>query len=224
MKESRSIFKKRIVGVIAIVIIAGLVAGIAIAIINVRSFLTSVQAHNNLKWIAVSLHHYHDDFDCFPPATTQYGSKKHSWRSLLEEYITQSPPVYDRAQEWDSESNVSDLSLRYDAFAYQYLALVGPNTVWNPEKPITIRDIKDGTSNTAMLIGVRNTGVRWHQPVDALASSDGALTLDGQPLDLSHDIYIVTADGGVHYFADGISPETMRNLLTIDGGDDPFYW
>ena len=50
------------------------------------------------------------------------------------------------------------------------------------------------------------------------------LTVHDEALDLSSDVFFVTADGTVRYTADGISAETLAALVTIDAGDTVDDW
>src|SRR5215471_3767238 len=47
------------------------------------------QCKNNLKQIAMALHHYADDYHALPPAYTvdAYGNPLHSWRTLILPYL-----------------------------------------------------------------------------------------------------------------------------------------
>lgn len=74
------------------------------------------------------------------------------------------------------------------------------------------------------MIAVRNTGATWHQPVDADVNDSGKLTVNNRELDLSTDLYFVTADGSITHAAKGIAPHTMSALLSINAGDAVAEW
>jgi len=200
---------------------------------NVRRSLLLKQTHNDLKWIGLALHNYHDTYGSFPPVVLRDGSgnSMHSWRSLIQVEMATIVETadrfdsYDLSQSWDSEANQkSVLDHRFGTHPYQILAVVGPNAAWLDEGTRSFSDFKDGAGNSILLIAVRNTGVAWHQPVDAVVSDSGTLSVNDRELDLSSDVFVVTVDGAVRYVANGIAPKTMSALLTINAGDEIAEW
>ena len=195
---------------------------------NLRQGMLSKQTYNDLKWIAHALHNYHDVHGSFPPvvARDSNGKPRHSWRSLIQTDLREIVPTddrfdaYDLSQAWDHQDN--QRSIRYHRFGfhpYQVLATVGPNCAWLADGVRSMSDFKDGTSNSILLIAVRNTGMQWHEPVDAVVGDSGSLSVNGTKLDLSRDVYLVTADGSVTYRGNGIKSHMLAPLLTIDAGD-----
>ena len=45
---------------------------------------------------------------------------------------------------------------------------------------------------------------------------NGSLSADGRVLDLSHDVFVLKADGLVPYAANGLKPEVLPALLSVD--------
>jgi hypothetical protein len=93
---------------------------------------------------------------------------------------------YRKDEPWDSEHNMQILvqmpdffrstGMPSDATETRYLAPVGLGTAFDPAKPIRIRDISDGTSNTLMIVQSPQESVPWTKPVDLpvnLAVSQG---------------------------------------------------
>lgn len=215
----------------ALAVLAGVLVVNGIA--NIRRSLLLKQTHNDLKWIVMALHSYHDTHGRFPPAVLRDGNGNpiHSWRSLIRGEMANIVETadrfdsYDLSQPWDSQTNQQSISdHRFGTYPYQILAVVGPNAAWRADGTRSLSEFKDGTGNTILLIAVRNTGAPWHQPVDAMVSDSGRLSVNNRELDLSTDVFVVTADGSVRYAPNGIAPNTMSALLTINAGDEVADW
>lgn len=200
---------------------------------NVRQSLLLKQTHSDLDWIVMALHNYHDAHGSFPPAVVRddSGNPIHSWRSLIQsemKHIAETEDrfdAYDLSQPWYSQVNQESISHhRFGFHPYQMLAVVGPNAAWHPTRTRSISDFSDGTHNTLLLIAVRDSGVAWHEPVDAVVTASGTLSVNNRELDLSSDVFVATADGTVKSFLNGISDETLSVLLTIDAGDTIGDW
>ena len=84
-----------------------------------------------------------------------------------------------------------------------------------------MRDIKDGTSKTLIVIEVdADHEVPWMSPRDA----DEKLLLGlGPDSKLSHSgrgVNAIAADASVHFLVLPIPADTLRALISIDGGDN----
>jgi hypothetical protein len=83
-----------------------------------------------------------------------------------------------------------------------------------------LREFTDGTSQTILVIAVRDSGIPWNQPTDAVVTDAGTLTVNGRPLDVAGvEVFVLKADGTVSFFKRGIEQTLLRALLTIDAGD-----
>jgi len=190
------------------------------------SFARLSQANHELKWIVIALHQYHDTFGRFPPHIVRdQNGNLHSWRSLVQENLMD-PSIrelradYNFTEPWNSPANRnSSFSARFDRSRYRALAVVGPRSAWRAEGARSLSEFKDGNDKTILLIGLPNTGIAWHEPDDAVVSPAGTLLLKNLPFDSSADFFVVTADGSVHYYKQGLSPDVLAALLTIDAGD-----
>ncbi len=192
------------------------------------------QCKNNLKQIGLALHNYHDQYRAFPPAYTvdSDGKPLHSWRTLtlpFMEYKT----LYDKidlTKPWDDPVNAEVFQLN-DVEAYRcpsqpgpathtiYLAVVTSNSCLRPGESARLSDIKDGNSNTLMVIEVDSDhAVPWRAPLDA----DEALFLGINPTSkLFHTggTHVLVADGAVRFLRASISAETRLGLISIDGNE-----
>jgi len=57
-----------------------------------------------------------------------------------------------------------------------------------------------------------------------LVFNASTLTVAHKPLQLSHDVFVLTADGAVRYCAAGIPRDALVPLITADVGDSVPEW
>jgi type II secretory pathway pseudopilin PulG len=196
-----------------------------------------VASENNLKQIGLALHNYHDTFKRFPPAyeCDASGRPVHSWRVLISFFLESRNPmaVYDFTQPWDSPKNRSletTFSIAFDSpldrrsgkCMTNYVAIVGPGTMWSGPESHRIADLKDGTSNTIMVVEISNSDIHWMEPRD-LPIEDLEAWLDPQHKPrLGGEIQgglVAYADGSVHYLPREVTIKELRALLTPAGND-----
>ncbi len=197
---------------------------------------------NNLKQFGIALWNYHDTFKQFPPAyvADAEGKPMHSWRILLlpffeEEGLKELYKQYDFNEPWNGRHNSkladkmpavfrcpSDESKWNEA---NYVAVVDPETAWPGASTLNVRQIKDGTSNTIMLVEVADSGINWLEPRDLTL---GQAMRGFNPADIRPAISskhadganCLFADGSVHFLSNEIEPDLLRALLTANGGED----
>lgn len=209
--------------------IGGVVASVAVP---VRNSLLLKQTHHDLRWIGMALHRYHDEQGAFPPVVVRDGEGVaiHSWRSLIEPQmaaIVETPDdftSYEMSEPWNSPGNSNTSSRhRFGSHPYQFLAIVGPQAAWRADGTRQLTEFTDGPRATVLVIGLRRTGVDWHEPRDA-AFDGNLIHLDGRPLDLTQDVFLLTADGMVRYHKDGLPAEILAAMITIAGGETVTEW
>jgi hypothetical protein len=200
------------------------------------------QCENNLKQIGLALHTYHDQYDCFPPAfvADAKGRPMHSWRVFLLPYLNQGPlyAQYRFDEPWDGPNNgklADKLVAAYNcpsdkrgngknaATMTSYVAVVGPETMWPEDSTTGIRDIKDGTTTTLMIVEVANSGIHWMEPRD-LHVVQMAPTINpksGQGISSPHagGAQVLMGDGTVRFISEQLTAETIRALLTAHAGE-----
>ncbi len=228
-KLEESPLKNRLAGGVIVLFFIGVIALVAYGIVETRQRLILVQTHQDLKWIGIALHRYHDEHGHFPPVVEldQSGSPRHSWRAIIQPHLaahvktSDNFNAYDFRQKWDSDINSDAVQRhRFGDHWFQFLAVVGPHAAWSKEGTRKLSDITDGTSNTILVIGIRDTGIGWNEPRDA--EYDGKrLTINGQPLKSPQNIFVLFADGSVR---SGVYSEAITPLLTIDAGDQAPDW
>ena len=119
-----------------------------------------------------------------------------------------------------------------------YLAVVGPHTAWRGETAVSFDEVTDGIDQTILLVEVANSDVNWFEPRDlqwdemSFRINDPDSLSPGSPHVQQYLVHadtpyvtVVMVDGHVKKLPVDTPPETLRALLTIDGGesfDDPF--
>lgn len=188
---------------------------------------------NNLKQIGLALHNYHDTYGSFPPAftTDEQGRPLHSWRTLLLPFMEHAAlyAKIDLSKPWDDPVNVaaretemscyrcpsSDIAPSYTS----YLGVTGEHQCFFGNAARRLSDLKDGTSNTVMVVEVPvDKSVPWMSPDDADPAMIRQL-LRHQSLSHKGGFQGQMADGSVRFISADIKPQTLDALLTIDGSE-----
>jgi hypothetical protein len=201
---------------------------------------------NNLKQIALGLLWYEDAKGQFPPVTmNQNGRAVHSWRTVILPYMEQRALHSQIAldQPWDSSINrgyTIDMHVgTYECPAHggatatgHYLAVVGERTMWPPGRGRKIREVRDGTSNTVMVIEAPWVGGAWAEPRDfTFDEAVEYLTRKPATSQTPHEIrrgffykpqpivYAAFVDGHVSALPVPLPRDLAVALLTADGGE-----
>jgi prepilin-type processing-associated H-X9-DG protein len=171
-----------------------------------------------------------------PAISGRDGTPLLSWRvAILPQLGDRS--LYDRFrldEPWDSPHNRALLAEMPPEFACPsgpgqrsgrtgYQVVVGPettptsvNTPFEPGRGADLREITDGTSNTVLVVE-GDSPVPWTKPDDLQWSPDGPLPRVESPHGGgSHAMF---ADGSIRFVNVTIQPETLRAVLTINGGE-----
>jgi prepilin-type processing-associated H-X9-DG protein len=212
------------------------------AIQAAREAARRTQCVNNLKQIGVAFHNYHEVYGTFPPAyiPDKDGNPMHSWRVLILPFMEQQALYnkYNFDEPWDSPGNLAVTNTVIPVYSCpscppsggttgstetNYMVITGPGTVFDGAKAASMADIKDGSSNTIMVVEVTGTGVGWAEPVDLDATN--MQFPNTTPGSTGPDSYhpggfnAALCDGSTHFFSDSISRETFDALITKAGAE-----
>lgn len=100
-----------------------------------------------------------------------------------------------------------------------YLVVVGDETAWPGRKTIATADIKDGTAHTIMVVENR-PGVPWRSSRD-LSCNEMDCTIPSHRGVSSRYVEpaVVMFDGAVRRWKPSLSPEALRAMCIIRGGE-----
>ncbi len=198
---------------------------------EVRRSAQRMQCMNNFKQIGVAMHTYHSERNTLPPAASvdPSGEPLLSWRVHLLPYLGEKA-LYDQFhldEAWNSEHNQKLIPKIPAVFSCpaspsrqdgttSYLLPIGPGTVWGGERPLSIREIRDGTSNTVMVVeSTPEKAVVWTKPGDLVLQPDAP----GQGLGRQHGEghLALYCDGSVRLLSGDLPAESL--WLRLDAND-----
>lgn len=221
-----------------------LIALLLPAVQAAREAARRMQCSNNLKQIALAMHNYHEVHGCFPAAyiADENGRPMHSWRVALLPYLERSD-LYNRYnfnEPWDSPGNLqvaeqlpqtyrcpSSAETGPGSNLTDYVVIVGdpeqpePQTMFLPNHWTKLREVRDGTSNT-LLVVESSTPVPWTRP-DADPTFNELMNrveAGPNPIGSTHvgGANVAMADGSVHFLSSGIDSRTVRMMLQPSDG------
>jgi hypothetical protein len=205
-------------------------------------FLFGTVARNALRreWNWMSLHELYYAVDGYsaankhyPPAqvTDKDGKPLRSWQVELLPYLSCDDLYQRMSQEepWNSPHNARVLDVDVAAYvrpdanhgdddhSTNYLAIIGPGTIWRAGGSLAEADIAENRSNTIIAVESADSGTHWAEPV--------AITVDEVLANMknrsgsriaAHDPYVVfalTADGQIHFLPTRMSLSSWRKIL-----------
>jgi hypothetical protein len=219
-----------VAGLLALVVGAGVVHAVR------QSRLDQCDAH--LKRLGQALNEYHEAHGHFPaPAlAAPDGTPLLSWRVAILPHLGYRS-LYERFrlnEPWSSPHNRALIAEMPPELACPggpgvrsgrtgYLVVVGPkseptsvNTPFEPARGVDLREITDGTSNTALIFET-DRPVVWTRPEDLRWSQGGPPPRLTSPH--AGGPHVLFADGMTRFLAVTTRPAILLALLTINGGE-----
>jgi hypothetical protein len=186
--------------------------------------------------IGMALGEYHRDKGQFPPAyvTGKDGKPAHSWRVLLLPYLGYYDLYsrYNFNEPWDGPNNrllAGEMPMEYRCPSARnrgpytnYVAVVAPETMWPSERAASREDIGNSWA-TIHFVEIADSDIHWMEPRDlTLAEAVAGVNVNRQRgISSNHPggACAWMVGGGRHFLRDGTSPEVLRAMLTIGGGE-----
>jgi hypothetical protein len=198
---------------------------------------------SKLRYIAVALERYHDQFGRLPPAAVcdEEGTPLYSWRVVLLPFLEEEI-VYRRFhldEPWDGSHNKELLEKTPRCYAAgggdpagltRYQALVGPDAAFAAGEGRRMPDdFPDGLADT-LLVAEAAEPVPWTKPVDLphdahgpLPRLGGACTKPVRWLGIETGrvpgFCAVFADGKARFVPASVGERTLRGFITRNGGE-----
>jgi hypothetical protein len=208
-------------------------AGVAAAeaLLRVRQAASRMQSVNNLKQLALAMHNYHDANRTFPPAAIydKDGKALLSWRVLLLPFLEQDMlfKEFRLNEAWDSPHNKKLLEKMPKVYALPggkgqhkhgtfYQVFHGKAAAFEGKSGLRIPDFTDGTSNTILVVEAARD-VPWTKPEDIpFDPTKDVPKLGGH---FPNGFSAAFADGSVRFLQSGINKDTLKALVTRNGGE-----
>ena len=101
-----------------------------------------------------------------------------------------------------------------------YVAITGPGTAWpGPNQHSRFSDFKDGTSNTLVVVEIRNSDIHWMEPRDLdIRSLKFAINSDGKNSISSRHVggaCVLYGDGSVSFLNESETEARLREMILI---------
>ncbi len=184
--------------------------------------------------IGTALADYQRQNGKFPPAylAGMDGKPAHSWRVLLLPYLGYDD-LYSRYkfdEPWDGPNNrllADEMPIEYRCPSVRnpgpytnYVAVVGPETLWPGERAVSLKGIENAWA-TIHFVEIADSDIHWMEPRDlTLAEAAAGVNINRhRGISSNHpggaSCWMLV--GGRYFLRDGTSTEVLRALLTIGG-------
>ena len=197
------------------------------------------QCTSNLKQIGLGLQNYADAYGCFPPAylTDENGKPMHSWRVLILPFLAQQAlyDQYDFNEPWNGPHNSLLAKTMPSIFrcpsgtankgaTTNYVAIVGPETMWQADHGAKFSEIKDGTPMTIAVVEAAGAKINWMEPRDLPFSAvlQGINAKQGGGIASAHPGVVIAlfADGHTQTLSETTPIDVLKALCTKAGGEE----
>jgi type II secretory pathway pseudopilin PulG len=221
-----------VVSIPVLLMCMGILIGLLLpAVQAAREAARRMQCTNNVKQIALALHNYESVFRSLPPAYTvdSAGRPLHSWRTLILPYIEQKA-LYDQidlSRPWNDPVNLPFSQINVPAYHCPsvgglaaghtcYQVVVDPTGIFSGSTPSKFSDVKDGLSNTILVIEVDDSqALPWMEPQD---TNLAAIAAGGQSNHVG-GYNTAMADGSIQFMQNSMAPQNMKAFVSKAAGD-----
>ncbi|HVC94394.1 MAG TPA: DUF1559 domain-containing protein [Pirellulales bacterium] len=221
-------------------LVAGVLAALLIpAVSAAREAARRSSCNNHIKQIGLAMQEYADQYKMFPPAYTvdADGKPMHSWRVLLLPYLEEGE-LYDQYrldEPWDGPNNSQLSDLMPDVFrcpsdpagpgstTTDYAVVNGAGALFDGDKPCPLGAIRDGMSNTLLVVEASGAGIHWMEPRDldfaqmqCVIDGPGGIEIAGHH---PGGAVVGFADGSARSLQSSVPPTVVRGLITRAGDE-----
>ena len=215
-----------------IIIPAILIALLLPAIHAAREAARRNMSMNNMKQMVLAMYNHSEQQGTLPAAgSADAPGSQLSWRVHVLPYLEEQA-LYEQFhldEPWDSEHNRALIAQMPEIFQSPgkdlpagetaYLAVTGPGTAFGDGTVgPTLADFSDGTSNTIMLVEADpSQSVEWTKPEDWEFDPNNpmARVAASRP----GGFLVAFADGSVQFIDENTDPQTIKAMMTRDGGE-----
>jgi hypothetical protein len=177
------------------------------------------------------------------------GKPMHSWRVLLLPFLEEGDLYadYDFNEPWDGPNNrrladrtpsvylcanrdkwnpwTERYTFSSNAPMTSYVLVTGKGTAFDGSSAVTLDEIADGPENTLLAVEIANSHIHWMQPRDLpidqisfrINDPTAKLAIRSNHPDGAN---VVFANAAARFIPSDLAPQTVRALITIDGGED----
>jgi hypothetical protein len=190
---------------------------------------------NNLKQLGIAMLSFETTHKKFPSAIAdKEGKPLLSWRVAILPYLEQEALYrqFRLDEPWDSAHNKKLLERMPEFYTSPgakpkqphttfYQAFDGPGALFGNPKALRPADIRDGLSNTIMVVEA-GEAVPWTKPQDLPYDPKKPLPKLGGVF--SEGFHVLFCDGAVHFCRGDIDPQALRAAITAFGGEAIDTW
>lgn len=230
-----------LVEIAAVLSIIAIIVGLVVpAIGSLHGPARRMQCPNNLKQLSLALLEYENAYGSFPPAYTvdAKGNRLHSWRTLILPFIEQQAMYskIDLSKPWDHPINAKFNSVDIPVFkcpscggppavppgSSTYVVVDDPSGIFNGSNATKMAQIRDGTSNTLLIVEVdAKRVVPWMSPDDiSMKAFLKAKFRSGH----TGGANCALADGAIHFMPSpknsGVDEYAVKALVSKAGGEE----
>ena len=188
------------------------------------------QASNNLRKIGMAFIQFHNSETTYPGGSNADQQIKFSWPVQLLPYLEEAElrqriNTQFASTNWDAPAAQPLLSEMPELFLSppaenkgltRFRVFSGPGTLFSNQRGMSMREIRDGTSNTLLAIEVgTDKAVPWIKPGGIPINSQNLLGELGSPR--TNGYLALFADGSVVTLRKDISEKTLRALVSPGG-------